>query len=432
MKIGLINPKGLKTNDNNLVEIFQKTSSVQSYTDSLSGAFGSGLLVIASLTPDHIEIEFIDENFDDIDFNEGYDLIGISAMTHQASRAYEIADEFRRRGVVVAIGGIHATVLPDEAKSHCDSVFIGEAEHTWPAFLEDFKDGNILDFYKSGKAVDMTCLPTPSYDLVNKENYKVIWMQIGRGCPHDCEFCVASNVYGYIYRHKTIKQIIDEIEFIQRIWPNVRINFADDNLFLNKKFSKELVKHLRGINLRWYAQTDISIANDEEFIRELKAAGCTTLFIGFESITESSLSQINKNLWKLKQLNNYPEAIKKIQSKGIGIVGAFIIGFDGDTKDTLNELSDFIIENNIFVPQITVLTPLPGSRLYERLKKENRLTDIPWNNYTFTEVNYIPKNMTGEELQNELYEIYKKVYSKESRLKVLKYFKNIFKELITQ
>lgn len=429
MKIGLINPKGLKTNDNNLVEIFQRTSSVQSYTDSLSGAFGSGLLVIAALTPDHIEIEFIDENFDDIDFNEGYDLIGISAMTHQASRAYEIADEFRRRGVVVAIGGIHATVLPDEAKSHCDSVFIGEAEHTWPAFLEDVKNGNFSDFYKSSKAVDMTCLPTPSYDLVNRENYKVIWMQIGRGCPHDCEFCVASNVYGYKYRHKTLRQIIDEIEFIQTIWPNVRINFADDNLFLNKKFSKELVRHLRGMNLRWYAQTDISIANDEGFIEELKAAGCTTLFIGFESISELSLSQINKNLWKLKQLNNYPEAIKKIQSKGIGIVGAFIIGFDGDTKDTLNELSDFIIENNIFVPQVTILTPLPGSRLYERLKKENRLKDVPWNNFTFTEVNYIPKNMTGEELQNELYKIYKKVYSKESRLKVLKYFKNIFREL---
>jgi len=429
MKIGLINPKGLKTNDNNLAEIFQSTSDFQSYTGSLSGAFGTGLLVIASLTPDHIEIEIIDENFDDIDFGKDYDLIGISAMTHQALRAYEIADEFRRRGVIVAIGGIHATVLPYEAKSHCDSVFIGEAEHTWPLFLENFMDGNISDFYKSEKAVDMTSLPTPSYNLVKKENYKVIWMQIGRGCPHDCEFCVASNVYGYKYRHKTLKQIIDEIESIRTIWPNVRINFADDNLFLNKEFSKELVRYLKGINIRWFAQTDISISNDEGFIKDLKSAGCTTLFIGFESISESSLSQINKNFWKLKQLNNYPEAIKKIQSQGIGIVGAFIIGFDGDTKETINKLSDFILDNNIFIPQITVLTPLPGSRLYERLKKENRLTFKPWSNYTFTEVNYIPKNMTDEELQNELYKIYKKVYSKESRLKTLKHFKNLFKEL---
>lgn len=431
MKIGLINPKGLKTNDNNLAEIFQSTSNFQSYTDSLSGAFGTGLLVIAALTPDHIKIEIIDENFDDIDYNKEYALIGISAMTHQASRAYEIADEFRRRGVVVAIGGIHATVLPDEAKTHCDSVFIGEAEHTWPAFLEDVKDGNISDFYKSEKAVDMTSLPTPRYELLNKKNYNVIWMQIGRGCPHDCEFCVASNVYGYKYRHKTIKQIIDEIEFIQTIWPNVRLNFADDNLFLNRTFSKKLVEHLKGMNLRWFAQTDISIASDEKFLTELKAAGCTTLFIGFESISEINLSQINKNSWKLKQLKNYPAAIEKIQSKGIGIVGAFIIGLDGDTKDTLKELTDFILDNNIFIPQITVLTPLPGSRLYERLKRENRLTDLPWSNYTFTEVNYIPKNLTGEELQNELHEIYKKVYSKESRLQVLKYFKNIFKELIT-
>jgi radical SAM superfamily enzyme YgiQ (UPF0313 family) len=429
MKIGLINPKGLKTNDNKLDEIFKSTSNVQSYTDSLSGAFGTGLLVIAALTPDHIEIEIIDENFDDIDYNKDYDLIGISAMTHQASHAYEVADEFRNRGIIVAIGGIHATVLPDEAKSHCDSVFIGEAEHTWPAFLKDLKDGNISDFYKSEKAVDMTSLPTPSYDLLNKENYSVIWMQIGRGCPHDCEFCVASNVYGYKYRHKTLDQIIDEIEFIHRIWPNARINFADDNFFINRKFSKELVGYLKKINLRWFAQTDISIANDEEFITELKAAGCTTLFIGFESVSESSLSLINKNSWKLKQLKNYPEAIKKIQSKGIGIVGAFILGLDGDTKETFNELADFILDNNIFVPQITVLTPLPGSRLYERLKNENRLTDIPWSNYTFTDVNFIPKNMTGEELENGFHKIYEKVYSKEARLKVLNHFKNIFKNL---
>jgi radical SAM superfamily enzyme YgiQ (UPF0313 family) len=429
MKIGLINPKGLKTNDNKLDEIFKSTSNVQSYTDSLSGAFGTGLLVIAALTPDHIEIEIIDENFDDIDYNKDYDLIGISAMTHQASHAYEVADEFRNRGVIVAIGGIHATVLPDEAKSHCDSVFIGEAEHTWPAFLKDVKDGNILDFYKSEKAVDMTSLPTPSYDLLNKENYKVIWMQIGRGCPHDCEFCVASNVYGHKYRHKTLNQIIDEIKFIHKIWPNARINFADDNFLVNRKFSKKLVRYLKKIDLRWFAQTDISIADDEDFITELKEAGCTTLFIGFESVSKSSLSLINKNSWKLKQLSNYPEAIGKIQSKGIGIVGAFIIGLDGDTIETFDELADFILDNNIFIPQITVLTPLPGSRLYERLKKENRLTDIPWSNYTFTDVNFIPKNMTGEELENGLHRIYEKVYSKEARLKILNHFKNIFKNL---
>lgn len=429
MKIGLINPKGLTTNDDKLDQLFQSSNHDQSYIDSLSGAFGTGLLVISTLTPSHFEIEIIDENFDDIDFNKNFDLIGITAMTHQASRAYEIADEFRRRGIFVAIGGIHATVLPNEAKSHCDSVFIGEAEYTWPIFLENFENGDISEFYKSEKPVDMASLLTPRYDLLKKENYKVIWMQTGRGCPHDCEFCVASNVYGYKYRHKTLKQIIDEIKFIHNIWPNARINFADDNLFLNREFSKKLVKNLKGMNLRWFAQSDISIANDEDFITELKEAGCTTLFIGFESVSESSLTSINKNLWKLKQLSNYPEAIEKIQSKGIGIVGAFIIGLDGDTKDTLNELSDFILDNNIFIPQITVLTPLPGSRLYERLKNENRLLHIPWSNYTFTEVNFIPKNMTGEELKNGLYKIYKKVYGKEARLKVLRHFKNIFKNL---
>ncbi len=429
MKIGLISPAGVTTGDENLGHIFNENRDLKNYIQSFTRAISSGLLVIASLTPKDIEITLIDENFDNIDYDEDFGLIGISAMTHQATRAYEIADEFRRRGIQVAIGGIHATVLPDEAKKHCDFVFIGEAEETWPVFIQDFINGNPLEFYKSERLIDMSLTPIPSYGLLQKERYKVIWMQTSRGCPHDCEFCGSSRVYGYKYRHKTIHQVIDELNAIHAIWPDARINFADDNLLVDRSFSKELFRELKKLNFRWFAQSDISIANDEEFLKTLKDAGCTTLFIGFESISESSLSTINKNKWKLRQLADYSKAIEQVQSKGIGVVGAFIIGLDGDTKDTFNILIDFIINNHIYTPQITILTPLPGTRLFERLEKEGRLMNIPWSHYTFTEVSYVPKNISPVELKNSLYEIYEKVYSKEVRNIVSRHFKKIFKEI---
>ncbi|MBN2159007.1 MAG: B12-binding domain-containing radical SAM protein [Spirochaetes bacterium] len=429
MKIGLISPVGVTTSDVLLSHIFDENRDLNNYIQSFTRAISSGLLVIASLTPEDIEIKLIDDNFDRIDYDERFDLIGISAMTHQSTRAYEIANEFKKRGVPVVIGGMHATVLPNEVKEHCDSVFIGEAEDTWPLFIQDFKNGRISEFYKSERLIDMSKTPIPRYDLLKKEKYKVIWLQTSRGCPHDCEFCGSSRVYGYKYRHKTIDQVIDELHVIHAIWPDARINFADDNLLVDRSFSKKLFTELKKFNFRWFAQTDISIAEDEEFLKELKDAGCTTLFIGFESISENSLMTINKNKWKLKHLKNYPQAIENVQSKGIGIVGAFIIGLDGDTKETFQELIDFIVNNRIYTPQITILTPLPGTRLYERLENENRLLHIPWNHYTFTEVSYIPKNMSAVELQNGLYEIYEKVYNKEVRAAVLRHFKNIFKEI---
>jgi len=430
MRIALISPAALITGDRKLNDILSKYPNISNYTQSLTRAFSSGLLVIASLTPKNIEIKVIDENYDSIDFTERFDLVGISAMTQQASRAYQIADRFRSQGATVVLGGIHATTTPEEAIKHCDSVFIGEAEKTWPIFLKDFQNNRIAPFYRSNRLADLTKSPIPRYDLLKKDCYRVIWLQTGRGCPHDCEFCAASQIYGLKYRHKSIKQVVGEITLIHNIWPNAHINFSDDNLFLDRNFSKELVKHIRNLNFRWFAQTDVSIANDQMFLNDLREAGCTTLFIGFETISAKSLSSVNKNLWKLRQLKNYPKAIDRIQSKGIGIIGAFIIGFDEDTNETFDELADFIIRNNIFIPQITILTPLPGTRLYERLKEKGRLLNNPWSQFTCTEVNFVPSNMSVDQLSSGLYHIYERVYAPEVRGKVVKHFKNIYKKLL--
>lgn len=426
MKICLISPQGLRTTNKKITKIFEETGNMLGYFHSLTGAFSSGLLVIAALTPEDTEIKIIDRNYDAIDYNENYDLVGISAMTQQATEAYEIADEFKKRGVTVVMGGIHATVMPEEAKAHCDSVFVGEAEHTWPVFIKDFKQNKISRFYENKRPVDLTRIPIPRYDLLKKENYKVIWMQTSRGCPRDCEFCAASKVYGHKFRHKSIKQILDEVRIIKNIWPDARIDFSDDNFFVDRKFSERIIKEFKKLDFKWFAQTDVSIAKDEAFLESLRDAGCTTLFIGFESISKDSLKQIDKNDWKLNQLPSYQQTIKIIQSKGIGVVGAFMIGLDGDNVETIDELIDFIIDNNIFFPQITISTPLPGTRLYERLKMENRILNKPWRDYTFLEVTFMPKKMTIEDLQNGIYKMYERIYTKEVRLKVLKHFKTIF------
>lgn len=428
MNICLISPKGETTTDKRLLSILEKSNDVHGYFQSVNGAFSSGLLIIAALTPEKHTIKFIDENIEEIDFDEKFDIVGLTGMTQQATRMYELADTFRKKGITVVIGGIHATVMPEEAKQYCDSVFVGEAEESWPEFLSDFESGKISAFYKYDKTVELKRSPMPAYELIQHSKYKVIWIQTSRGCPHDCEFCGASRVYGKRYRHKSAEQISQEIDKIQELWPDAKINFSDDNLFTDRRYAVELIKQINKKNIRWFAQSDISIADDEKLLQKMKEAGCTTLFIGFESLSDESLKSINKNEWKFKQRSNYKKAILKIQSFGIGIIGAFILGMDGDTSDSFEELKNFIIANNICMVQISIMTPLPGTRLYARLSNENRLLQAAWSQFTFTEVNYIPKNMTVEELKEGLYSLYNTVYSPELRFKVLRHFKEIFKQ----
>ncbi|MBN2012557.1 B12-binding domain-containing radical SAM protein [candidate division KSB1 bacterium] len=425
MKICLINPQYSTTNDPTLSQIFERISKVSGYVESIKNAISSGLLIIAALTPEEHEIIFVDDNHEEIDYTQKYDIVGISTTTQQATRAYEIADEFQKRGISVVIGGIHATVMPQEVKKHCDVVFIGEAEETWPQFLKEFESNQHKEFYHCKHPVDLSQSTMPRYDLLNKDYYKVIWVQTSRGCPHDCEFCAATKIYGFKYRTKSVAQVVSELQYIKRLWNDIKIDFADDNLFSNRKYARRLLSEIKKMNIKWYAQTDISVARDEQFVEEIKAAGCLTLLVGFESVSPQSLETINKNQWKLKQLPRYPESIALIQSKGIGVIGAFIIGFDTDTKNTFNDLANFIIDNNIFVSQIAILTPFPGTKLYEKYKAEGRLMGKKWRDFTGLQVTFSPKNMSIEELQHAHYELYSKIYNEEVRLKVMDHFKKI-------
>jgi len=430
MKIALISPKGNFLSRNpDFKEFWEKAQELQFYRRYWSG-LSTGLLTVGALTPRDLKVELIDENIESIDFDEDYDLVAISSMTQQAIRAYQIADEFRKRKVKVVIGGIHPTMLPEEAREHCDTVIVGEAEESWPQFIKDFLKNKTQSFYYSSSPANLESSPLPRYDLLKPGNYKVIWMQATRGCPYDCEFCVASKIFGTKFRHKPIKQVVREVKFIKSIFKNCFIGFGDDNMFVDKKYTVELLKESIPLKIKWVAQTDISVAEDDKLLTLLKKSGCHMLFIGFESLSDKSLLSINRSGFKAKRLHKYETYIKKIHSFGIGVVGAFILGFDSDDISVFKRTADFIIDNHLY-PQITILTPLPGTRLRLRLEEKNRLLSFDWDNYTFWDINFIPKQMSIDELQKGLLDVYKATYNKKVFLENNKYFKRVYFDQIT-
>ena len=410
------------------MNFLKQSPEIEFYRQYWSG-LGSGLLVTGALTPNDIELELIDESIEDIDFSRGYDLVAITAVTQQATRAYEIARGFREKDIKVVLGGIHATILPDEAKLYADSVVVGEAENLWPKLLDDFKHNRLSPFYASQQEVDLKESPVPRYELLGEKPCKIVWVQATRGCPHDCSFCCASRVYGSKYRHKSINQVIEEINKIRRIKKHALIGFADDNLLCDKDYSRQLLEKVVDLKIKWIGQSDISIAYDNSLLKLIKKSGCVVLLIGFESIIEDNLRGLDSSNWKLKHLKNYVESIRAIQGNGIGIIGTFIVGSDNDDNSIFNKLADFIIDNHLAGAQIAALTPFPHTKIREALLKEGRVLDTPWDNYTLYDANIKPKKMSPQELEEGILHTFKKVYSSGFAAEKSKYFRNIFFEL---
>jgi radical SAM superfamily enzyme YgiQ (UPF0313 family) len=426
MRIALISPRSSFLGRNEeFRDFFERSVEMEFYRQYWSG-LGSALLVVAALTPQDIELALIDENIEEINFYTDYDLVGITAMTQQAPRAYEIAGKFRARGAKVVLGGIHATVLPDEAEHHADSVVVGEAENSWPELLDDFASNRLRPVYTSQMEADLTKSPIPKYELLKGKSYKIVWIQASRGCPHDCRFCCASRVYGLTYRQKTISQVVEEIKKVRQIHKHALIGFADDNLFSNMDYSRELLEKIADLRIKWIGQSDISVACDDSLLKLIKKSGCVVLLIGLESVNEDNLRGLDSSNWKQKQRKNYEKSIRAIQNNGIGVIGTFIVGFDNDDSSTFDRIAEFIIDNRLAGAQIAALTPFPNTQLREDLLKTDRVLDTPWGNYTFYDVNIKPDKMSCQELEKGILEVFKKVYSTDVADRKRKYFKNIF------
>jgi len=376
------------------------------------------LLTLAGLTPARHQVEYREI----LDLRtaghlpDDYDLVALTSLSAQIHEAYAVADHYRRLGVPVVMGGLHVTSCPEEALKHCASVVIGEGEPVWPEVLDDFERGRLQPRYgRPGGGYDLREAPLPRFGLLDPSKYNRITVQTSRGCPHRCEFCASSILLTPRYKLKPVEKVVAEIHAIKRIWPRPFIEFADDNSFVHREHYKTLLRQLIPEKVRWFTETDLSVAEDEELLGLMRDSGCQQVLVGLESPRRESLRGVETRAnWKARRLDSYAESIARIQARGITVNGCFILGLDGDTPDVFDEVLSFVREAGLYEVQITVLTPFPGTPLYGRLKGENRLLrDEAWELCTLFDVNVVPRGMTVRELEQGFRRLAKTLYSSE-------------------
>ena len=380
----------------------------------------AGLGYVAALTPPEWEVKIADENLEPLPFEDA-DLVGLTAYTCNVSRAYEISQQYRAKGAKTVIGGVHVSMLYDEAIRFVDSVVIGEAESVWPGLIQDFEQGELKKSYK-GERISLENQVKPRRDLYSKR-YRLQSVETSRGCPNDCEFCSVTAFNGHLYRQRPVEQVLDELETLNTKY----FFFSDDNILGYGKQAEERAIRLfrgmadRGLKKQWGCYVGIDFANNPEVLKYAKKAGCLGVFIGFESVNEESLQGMHKVRNLRVGVKNYKEVIKKIHDYGIGILGSFVLGSDGDRQDVFDRTIEFILDSKIDTTQLSILNPLPGTRLFTRFQQEGRLlrTNFPddWKYYDFTNVLFKPKNMTPDELDEGVARMHRNLSSRTTALK---------------
>ncbi len=392
------------------------------------------LYLLASMTPGHWDVEIIEESEQEIDFNQETDLVGLTATTSMAPRAYAIADEFRNRGIKTIIGGIHSSMLPGEAINHTDCVVIGEADHIWADVLNDFELGRLKKIYRPPLPPDLNqpCLRKRKrtfpvlFSTLLPYKFKIAYFETQRGCPNDCDFCVISRFNGTNVRTREISGLIKEIRNEIENEGAHYIGFIDNNFLSKKAYAKKIMEEMKKIRIRWLCQSDIRIA-DDDIISTAAESGLSGVLIGFESLNTKTLNSVSKT--KRNWHSRYRDAITKLHDHGIFIQGAFILGFDEDDNDTIEFIIDWVKQNKIDIVQMTILTPTPGTRIYQKMLEENRIKDYNWSHYDVLNCVYEPKNWDGRQLEEELKKAYRRCYSWPSILKrtnKLNLFSNTF------
>jgi radical SAM superfamily enzyme YgiQ (UPF0313 family) len=312
----------------------------------------------------------------------------------------------------VLIGGCHASMVPEEAIGHADSVAIGEAEALLPRIINDLRTGQIQRFYRvdESERPSLANLPVPHWNRLKLDSYFNPTIQTMRGCPFNCEFCTVRVHWGPKYRYKPIECVVEEVQFLKKQFGrNTFFMIVDDDVAANRKRSKELFKALIPLQVQWMSQGSIAMAKDDEYLELMTKSGGTRIIMGLESISEASLQSMRKN--PANRLSEYSRNLKKIQSYGVAIIGAFVFGFDEDDITCFDNTADFIIENHVALPQLFVVTPFPGTALAERLDQEGRILTKDWKLYTGSTVLFQPKQMSPKELQDGYYYAIQKVYS---------------------
>lgn len=363
------------------------------------------LPVLAALTPADAEVELLDENVTPLDFDAPFDLVGITVLTAMASRAYEISREYRKRGKTVVLGGVHPSLMPEEAGRHADAIVIGEAEDVWAEVVEDFRCGRLKKVYQREEKPDLAGLPIPRRDLVQEHHYvNIPKVETSRGCPFNCTFCSTTVFFGNRIRYRPVEEVVSELRHLASSF----VFFTDNNIIGNVRYAKELFRGLKELGIKWISQGSVNVAMDQELLHLAADSGCVGLLIGLESLSQIALEKMGK---KVNEGIDFRRAVKAIHKVGIGIIGCFVLGFDEDDEGVFDRTRRFIKRMNIEVPQLTVLTPYPGTVLRERLESANRIIHDRWEKYDSTHVVFFPENMSPQELRRRYDEMCRKLYS---------------------
>jgi radical SAM superfamily enzyme YgiQ (UPF0313 family) len=400
MNIGLIAMSGVRVRTRELAELgvtlpgFVRRGKVIASLPSL------GLLTVAGLTPPEHDVRYLEiaELRTETELPE-FDLVGISSLSAQIDEAYAVADTYRKRGTKVVMGGLHVSRLPDEALEHADAVVVGGAEGVWPQVVQDAAAGQLQPIYHG--ATNQVFSPK----LYTRPRFELL---------AGCEFCAASLLITDRFNQKPVGLVIDEIREAKRWFKQPFFELADDNTFLNKAWSRDFLRELRREDIRWFTETDVSIANDLELCDLLAESGCRQVLIGFESPVAADITGIDPADWKARHAPRYRRVIDTLQSRGVSVNGCFILGLDTHTPEVFPQVLEFVRSSGLAEVQFTVLTPFPGTPLYARLKRGGRLlTERFWDRCTLFDVNYRPLRMSVEELESGLRWLFRETYSTE-------------------
>lgn len=371
------------------------------------------LPILATYTPVDVDVTIVDERNSNIDFNIKHDLVGITLMTSLAPRGYEIADEFRKRGVKVVMGGMHVSALPDEVLPHADAIVVGEGERVWPQVIEDFKRGDLKQVYRASDYTDLNTMTPVRRDLLNLDKYAPVeFVETTRGCPFGCHFCSVTKFFGGKYRTRSVDDVIREIATFKPTTKRFSLKnvvfFVDDNIIGNRNHAAELFRKIKPYKLNWVGQASMNLAKDNDLMALAKESGCMGLLVGFESLSDEVLRDMGK---KPNVTKDFQKAISKIQSHGIGVLGSFIFGFDQDDETVFQRYWDFVKNSGLEGLYLGIMTPYPGTRFYEDLKNEGRIFDYDWSHYDTSHVVFQPKRMSVEKLREGYKWAWKKSYS---------------------
>ena len=367
--------------------------------------------IIAGLTPQRHDIKIVNDLVEPIDFEAPVDLVGITALTSQTDRAYQIASRFRERGVKTVIGGVHPSLMPQEAAQHVDAVVAGEVEGIWDTILSDAEADRLQPFYRSDAFNDLSYAAKPRWDNMNLAAYRHapgrkfprIPIYTTRGCVHNCSYCSVTKFFGRTYRFRPVAQVVEEIDSTGA----ESYFFVDDNISCNPDYSRELFAALKNKQITWFSQASTTILKTPDLIPLMSNAGCRHLFLGVETFDRQTLINVKKGFNRPEQ---YEELFRRLLEVNIQPWPSLIFGLDRDTPETLEASVAFLRACGVGNIVIWILTPLPGTDLYDQFEKTGRIIDRRWSHYDLNHVVFQPERFSPSELMDFYWKSYKKIY----------------------